>query len=1133
MKQSAFLAQIRRLLFHEHAVQSTDGELLNRFRDRQDQDAFATLVHRHAPLVWRVCRRMLRDEHLAEDVFQATFLVLARRAGTIRHADALVGWLHGVATRLSLKARVREAKHSAQTLAEEPVASDGLEEMTVRELRMVLDEELLQLPAKFRFPLVLCYLEGKTRDEAAQQLDCPLETLKSRLERGRELLHARLVRRRLALSTAFLSLLVAEGAAQAGPSAAFVQTTAAAAGQFATEALAAGAVSSRAVGLARGFISGTKLAKVKAVVVGLLLLGVVAAGGIFLGHALGDKAPSTGQAVAGADVFEGPPAPLVPRLRADLPAAAGPLRRLVVEERVGAARQQELVRVPLFFHEGECADPHALQVFAEADTNRQTPIPYQPDDIRRAEDGSVSRIHLYFAVDLTPWERQKFVVVRGENAGQKLPPVPVQRDAGQVTLAGDDLQVTFWTEGPHAGSIAAIRSALGAVSVPDNLLAPSLTLDRQGPDLAVTRHTPLSYRSPDGLAIRDLRFGAGPLFAKFMVRIGPRGLPDTAEFTYIVPRHGNLFVQTQRLFADELVTTDVVGASANALLTGRLLLGDAPVEQRVVRVPAGLRRLTRATTEHLHPALVNPRARLSLLAIPYVQRGVQGIELTPDGSVSILGNGEWQRTPGAGSEDLRSFWGQVRFVFSQATTEDELWEVSRVHMQPLTAVVDEPGVATDDLHLRLKELMKQFPATHSRSWMQEAGRLYTLGDQAGLAKLLASEGGRAGPDTLAYWLDGARKARAEVTKDGTLPLREDDKGRASGPLDPWNVTHAATPMIALAALGQPSAPLDRLARAMGQAQRLFNGRVDPQGFPYIDCFHRALNMQTGPIAAGLHGARKAGDADLLQFYRDCARSAGELAIHGRGERSSPAAGDPGASDFLYGTTSDYFLRVAELVAGEDLWIHPAVYGRYFDCVDVTADLCHRTVAPSARTPSWYRANFFRGQGNDRRLETWSAGPFLGLLARAGEGGSVGLTEACYFARHVSGQRLNWIDITTFFHADIALREGLPRYRSQSAPPLPAGIQVTRREAETTVRWQPVADPALLGYRIYRAEHVGGPWTLLNSPYTEPPGRLVTETEYRDTAGRQVYYVTAVDTSRRESRWFPDEPLPTAGTAARP
>ncbi|MBY0524683.1 MAG: RNA polymerase sigma factor, partial [Gemmataceae bacterium] len=1090
MKPSPFLDQIRRLFFAQGAGETSDAELLAQFCKHGDEDAFGTLVHRHGPIVWRVCRRMLRDEHLAEDVFQATFLVLARRAPSIRRPDALPGWLHGVATRLALKARLRESKRQvAGVSGVERAAPDPVEEMTIRELRTVLDEELLHLPDKFRYPLVLCYLEGKTRDEAAQLLDCPLETLKSRLERGRELLHSRLSRRQLALPTAFLSLLLADGTSQAAPRAVLLQGTAEAAFRFAGDAQAAGALSQQAVSLAQGYLTGVRLARWKAAAGVLLLLGAVTVTGLFAQSVFQRTTAPVAESIGQNDVFEGPPAPHVPRLRADVPAANGPLRRLVVEERVGTARANELVRVPLFFHEGECQDPHGLRLFATDDRERQRPIAYQPDDVRRDEDGSISRMHIYFMTDLRAWERQQFVLAPGENPGKKLEPVTLRREDGKITLAGDDLQLAFWTQGPRAGGIAAIQTTLGKVTLSDHLLAPRLTLQRQAANLDVTRTTELSHGANESVEVRDLRFGSGPLFAKLIVRIGPPGVPDSAEFIYLVPRRGSHFVQSERLLTDDADRADVVGAAGHALLAGRLVLGDSAVDQRVVLVPAGLRRLTRSVQGHTVAALVNARSGVSMLPVPHVHGGMKGIELQQDGDVAFLGTSDFRRTPGAGSDDLRAFWGQVRYVFTRATSEEALWEAGRAHFQPLTAVVEEPGVTADDLHGLLKELMRQHGHTHARSWMQEAGRLYTLDDSAALRKLVA--GGEPREETTEHWLNGAISARNEATRGGTVPLREDDKGKASGPLDPWNLTYTASAMVSLAALAEPSPRLDRISLAIGKAQRQFNGRVDGQGLPSIDCYHSAFTMQMGSIAAGIHGARKAGDADLLQFYRDCARSPNVLDVFGHAQRTNPSAPRGGtAGDFLYASTSDFFLRNIELACNEDLWIHPAAFGRYFDCVDVNADLCQRMSSKSG----WYRANYFRGQCSDRRWQTWSAAPFLGLLAA----GDVGLTDACYYARHQSGQRMNWIEVTTFFQTDVALRAGLSRYRPEAAPALPQGVEVLRQESGNRVRWKPLAD--VQGYRIYRAERMGGPWTVLNSPYTQPPGELVSRGEYTDADG---------------------------------
>src|SRR5262249_50266505 len=156
--------------------------------------------------VWGVCRRVLSDAHLAEDAFQATFLVLVRKAGSIHKRASVGSWLYGVAYRVAVKARTRAESRRAQErrVAEMPPPRP-LDERSWLELRAVLDEELSQLPEKYRAPVVLCYLEGKTHDEAARQLGCPRSSLTSRLARARVLLQKRLARRGLALSAGLLA----------------------------------------------------------------------------------------------------------------------------------------------------------------------------------------------------------------------------------------------------------------------------------------------------------------------------------------------------------------------------------------------------------------------------------------------------------------------------------------------------------------------------------------------------------------------------------------------------------------------------------------------------------------------------------------------------------------------------------------------------------------------------------------------------------------------------------------------------------------------------------------------------------------------------------------------------------------
>jgi len=835
---------------------------------------------------------------------------------------------------------------------------------------------------------------------------------------------------------------------------------------------------------------------------------------------LGAAAPA-GADPAGPDaaVFQGPPAACEPRLRDGVPAPGGPLRILTVEERVGAARRGELVRVPLFFHEGECADPDAVALYEAGDARRQRPIPCQADDVRRDPAGRVSRMHLYFAVDLDPWQRRQYHLAAGRNPGAALAPMPVRADADGVTLAGEDLRVTFLASGPRAGAVAAVETPLGRVAVAEGGLGPRVTLVRQAADAKVVRTTSVSYEDPSTLEVRGLRWGAGPLLAKLVVRVGPKGLPDAAEFTYRVPRRGSEFVQTERLMPEDPADAQVVGARENVLLAGGLVLGDAAADQQVVRVPAGLRRLTRAVHGHTLAALVNARAGLSLMPVPYVQTGMTDVEAGADGRVALVGTGLFQRTPAGSSASLRAFWGEVRFLFTKAVTEEDLWQVARAGFQPLTAIVDEPGVTAADFHAAATDLGREFLKIPywGRGWAQNAALAWLARDTEGVARAL-EKGPKPGEDTAAFWLPAPpRDDAAQAKKPAGTPR-----------LDPYMITYGLSGFVPLAAWVRPADRLDAIALTVARAQRQVNGRTDEFGLPYVQCFASALNMQVGSALCGLYAGRKAGDLDLAQFYRDAVRTPAVLGVYGHGQRPyTGCAKGPQPSDLLYEALSDHWLRTIELVCQEDLGLHPSVFGRYFDCVDVTADLAHRTLGEAGdRAPSWHRANFFRGQCHDHRWESWDAAPYVGLLAHAPDAGRVGLTEACYFVRHRVGRRVNWSELLPLLLADLNLSHGLGAYRPERGPPLPAGVQVRRGDAGNGVAWRAVAGQ-VLGYRVYRAERMGGPWTLLNSPYASPPAPLAAGTTYTDAGGGpgHVYFVTAVDAARRESRWFDDEPLP--------
>jgi RNA polymerase sigma factor (sigma-70 family) len=171
----------------------TDRQLLERFVRNCDGDAFATLVKRYGPMVLGACRRVLSNAEEAEDAFQATFLVLVRKARSIAQPELLGNWLYGVAYRIARKARARCARLAQQERPLAPMSpSDPVLEAAWRELHARLDEELQRLPAKYRAPLVLCYLEGLSNKEAANRLGWPVGSISYRLARGREMLKDRL-----------------------------------------------------------------------------------------------------------------------------------------------------------------------------------------------------------------------------------------------------------------------------------------------------------------------------------------------------------------------------------------------------------------------------------------------------------------------------------------------------------------------------------------------------------------------------------------------------------------------------------------------------------------------------------------------------------------------------------------------------------------------------------------------------------------------------------------------------------------------------------------------------------------------------------------------------------------------------
>jgi RNA polymerase sigma factor (sigma-70 family) len=293
-----------------------DGTLLDCFIEHRDEAAFAALVRRHGPMVLGVCRRILGHCHDAEDAFQATFLVLVRKAASVSPRDMVGNWLYGVAYQTALKARERASR---RRMRERPMIELPEPEATAHDLwddlRPLLDQELSRLPDKYRVPIVLCDLEGKTGKEAARQLGWPEGTLTGRLSRARALLAQRLTRRGLQLSGGTLALLLASTASGSVPSP-LIEATVEAARLFA--AGAGNLLPANVITLTEGVLKAMLLTKLKLSAVVLLLVALVGVGSGAIPSRTPAVAPAVGDpaAVRVAQRDGGRGGPMHPQVRA-------------------------------------------------------------------------------------------------------------------------------------------------------------------------------------------------------------------------------------------------------------------------------------------------------------------------------------------------------------------------------------------------------------------------------------------------------------------------------------------------------------------------------------------------------------------------------------------------------------------------------------------------------------------------------------------------------------------------------------------------------------------------------------------------------------------------------------------------
>jgi RNA polymerase sigma factor (sigma-70 family) len=283
---------------------STDGQLLESYLISREESAFAALVHRHGQMVWGVCRRLLRCHHDAEDAFQATFLVLVRKASSVVPRDKVANWLYGVAHQTALYARATLARRSVRekqmTSMPEPVIE---QQDSCDDLQALLDGELSRLPEKYRAVIVLCDLEGKTRKEAARHFHVPEGTVASRLATARAMLAKRLSRNGRAVSSAALTAMLAHSTSSASVPASVSSSTIKAASLFAAgQVMAVGAISGQAVAFAEGVLKTMLLTKLKIASVVLVLLAVLGVGAVALTQRVrADK--SAGQPVGDKSLF--------------------------------------------------------------------------------------------------------------------------------------------------------------------------------------------------------------------------------------------------------------------------------------------------------------------------------------------------------------------------------------------------------------------------------------------------------------------------------------------------------------------------------------------------------------------------------------------------------------------------------------------------------------------------------------------------------------------------------------------------------------------------------------------------------------------------------------------------------------
>jgi RNA polymerase sigma factor (sigma-70 family) len=305
---SDVIRDLRRAALLGNAMSMTDGQLLECFITRRDEAAFEALLRRHGPMVLNVCQRTVGNLQDAEDAFQAVFLVLARKAAVVVPREGVGNWLYGVAYRTARRAKAASSRHYAREKQVKDMPHPVFEQAHGSgDMELVLDEELNKLPAKYRLPVVLCELEGRTRKEVARQLKLPEGTLSSRLATGRRMLARRLTRRGIALSAGAMAVELSQGASAACLPKTLIFSTMQAVSALTTASTLAGVVSAPVAALAEGVLKSMMLTKLKTTAAIFVLLAFAGIGAGLLAQSRGttkevQKSKEAQKPTAGADL---------------------------------------------------------------------------------------------------------------------------------------------------------------------------------------------------------------------------------------------------------------------------------------------------------------------------------------------------------------------------------------------------------------------------------------------------------------------------------------------------------------------------------------------------------------------------------------------------------------------------------------------------------------------------------------------------------------------------------------------------------------------------------------------------------------------------------------------------------------